>query len=369
MSQPHEIVQSAATHSAASHPVDLHATGAKYADGAYFRTVEVVENAPLAKDTWRVRFHSPEMARRFLPGQFLMMRLSGYEDPLLARPLALYDTVLDASGVPSFVDVVYLVLGKMTTRLASFQPGRALDVWGPLGNGFPPLATEHLILVAGGIGQTPFLALAQECFGERQYGEPPRPAPRIDRFTLCYGARRSEYLAGVADFKRRGVDVRISTDDGSAGHHGLVTDLLAEVLAEDGGVMSLSENRRGLSPFSESSEKTGDDTPENRRGLSLFSESSKKKGTVPLCTGANLAATDPPPRRIICCGPERMMEAVTKMALASGVPCQASLETPMACGIGICFSCVAKIRDASGQWDYRRTCIEGPIFDATRVVW
>jgi dihydroorotate dehydrogenase electron transfer subunit len=250
----------------------------------------------------------------------------------LARPLALYDTALDSSGEPSYVDVVYLVLGKMTARLAHFLPGRLLDVWGPLGNGFPLAATDHLILVAGGIGQTPFLALAQECFGERHYGDPPRVAPRIGRLTLCYGARRAEFLAGVADFQRRGVDVRISTDDGSAGHHGLVTDLLSELLAVESGAV-----------------RSGSDRAPN----------------------AAATADNSPARRIICCGPERMMEAVAKIAAATGVPCQASLETPMACGIGICFSCVAKVRDSdnSSEWDYRRTCVEGPIFDAARIVW
>ena len=62
-----------------------------------------------------------------------------------------------------------------------------------------------------------------------------------------------------------------------------------------------------------------------------------------------------------------MMEATVKTAQELGVPCQVSLESPMACGIGICFSCVKKIRDASGGWDYRRTCVEGPVFDGADV--
>jgi NAD(P)H-flavin reductase len=62
-----------------------------------------------------------------------------------------------------------------------------------------------------------------------------------------------------------------------------------------------------------------------------------------------------------------MMEATAKVARRLGVPCQVSLETPMACGIGVCFSCVARIRDAAGGWDYRRTCVEGPVFDADAV--
>ena len=64
-----------------------------------------------------------------------------------------------------------------------------------------------------------------------------------------------------------------------------------------------------------------------------------------------------------------MMEAVAKIALAASVPCQISLETPMACGIGICFTCVAKIKKDDGSWDYKRTCVEGPIFDAACIEW
>jgi len=64
-----------------------------------------------------------------------------------------------------------------------------------------------------------------------------------------------------------------------------------------------------------------------------------------------------------------MMEAVARLTAERGAPCQVSLETPMACGIGICFSCVARVRDAAGGWDYRRTCVEGPVFDAADVLF
>ncbi len=179
-------------------------------------------------------------------------------------------------------------------------------------------------MVGGGIGQTPFMALARESLGSRRYGDPPRVASRASRVTLCYGARRGEYLAGVPDFERLGVDVHISTDDGSAGHHGLVTDVLRCVL----------------------------DAPSPPAPLPQRGEGSK---------------TPAASRRIICCGPMPMMRAVAEMARAAEVPCWASLETPMACGIGICFSCVAKIADAAGDWDYRRTCVEGPVIAAERI--
>ena len=77
----------------------------------------------------------------------------------LGRPLALYDVVPDAAGRPHSIDVVYLVVGKMTRLLAEFPPGSRLEVWGPLGNGFPPTPAEHLLMVAGGIGQTPLSGL------------------------------------------------------------------------------------------------------------------------------------------------------------------------------------------------------------------
>jgi dihydroorotate dehydrogenase electron transfer subunit len=64
-----------------------------------------------------------------------------------------------------------------------------------------------------------------------------------------------------------------------------------------------------------------------------------------------------------------MMEAVAKIAADARIPCEVSLETPMACGIGICFTCVAKIRTESGDWDYKRTCVEGPVFEATSIEW
>lgn len=281
-----------------------------YADAATQVRVRVEENVQLARDTFRVRVHCPEIAERITPGQFLMLRLAGCDDPLLGRPFALYDTVVDEQGRHVGLDIVYLTLGKLTRRLAHVRPGAELDLWGPLGNGFSPTPTEHLVMVAGGIGQTPFLALAREFAGGRRYGDPQREITPAHQITFCYGVRSRDYLAGLEDFEALGIETRISTDDGTAGHHGLVTDLLKETL----------------------------------RSSRL-------------------------PARIVCCGPERMMEAVAEVALQAGVPCEVSLETPMACGIGICFSCVAKVAQPDGGWDYKRTCVEGPVFAAEKIVW
>jgi dihydroorotate dehydrogenase electron transfer subunit len=288
----------------------LHA--AYFADHCLQTSAEIVENRRLARETHLVRLQAPDIARRILPGQFLMLRLADYNDPLIGRPLALYDTH-GPEASPDSLSVVYLVKGKFTTRLARLQTGQKLDIWGPLGNGFAPRPTEHLIMVAGGIGQTPFLAVAKEALGKRGYGSPIREAARAKQVTFCYGARTAEYLAGVEDLEQVGVNVRIATDDGSRGHHGLVTEVLSQVIDES-------------------------------RSAGMSS-------------------------RIVCCGPEPMMEAVAHIAAGQKVACEVSLETPMACGIGICFTCVAKVRDEQGEWDYKRTCVEGPVFDAAKIEW
>lgn len=271
----------------------------------------VVEHELMARNTWRMRLFCPEIAQQILPGQFFMVRSPDRSDPLLGRPFALYDIYSDEAGQPQGIDFGYVVVGKMTTLLESLRPGDVVEVWGPLGNGFPLPPAGPLAIVAGGIGQTPFLAVIREALRRRAYGQPARLLPETpSRITLCYGVRSKEYLAGVAEFEREGIDVRIATDDGSAGHKGFVTDLLKQLLSEP-----------------------------------------------------------TPPAAVYCCGPEPMMHAVSKVTATAGVPCLLSLETPMACGFGACFSCVTKVRQEDGSWDYKRVCVEGPVFPADQIVF
>jgi dihydroorotate dehydrogenase electron transfer subunit len=268
-------------------------------------TVPVAANHLLARNTYLLRLQSPALARAIRPGQFLMLRLTDSCDPLLGRPFALYDTVLDEAGQAVGVDVVYLVVGKLTGLLATLRPGDKVQVWGPLGNGFPDLdGVDHVALVAGGIGQTPFLAHVRELLGTRGYGG--RAARScVRRVSLYYGVRTAELAAGVDDFRAAGAEVHLASDDGSLGFRGFVTQLLAE---------------------------------------------------------------HPPPGHLIGCGPEPMLKALAAVARGWDVPCHLSLETPMACGVGICFSCVTRVRTGDG-WDYRRVCVEGPVFDASCLAW
>jgi dihydroorotate dehydrogenase electron transfer subunit len=118
--------------------------------------------------------------------------------------------------------------------------------------------------------------------------------------SLFYGVRTASLAAGVEDFHAAGAEVHLASDDGTLGFHGFVTQLLER---------------------------------------------------------------QEPPQVLLGCGPEPMLRALTALAARWQVPCQVSLETPMACGVGICFSCVTKFRTGDG-WDYRRVCVEGPVFDA-----
>lgn len=277
-----------------------------FADSASSIHTPVIENELIARNTMRLRFHAPSLAHSVVPGQFFMIRNPAGNDPLIGRAFALYDTANDGSG---WIDVVYIIKGRLTTSLANLQPGAPLAVWGPLGNGFPPPQCEHLVLVAGGVGLTPFLAVAKEALGRQRFGHAAEPRrPRANRVSLCYGVRSADCLAGVDQFRDVGVEVHVATDDGSLGPPRLVTDVLVDVLQN-----------------------------------------------------ASEAA-------VLCCGPEPMMQAVAEITLHRQLPCHVSLETPMACGIGICFTCVAKVGRAS-DWDYKRTCVEGPVFEARDIVW
>ncbi len=287
------------------------------------RLVAVLENVAIARDTYRLRLDDPILARAVLPGQFLMIRpaAEGADDPLLARPFALYDVATDAAGAPTAVDVVYLVVGRGTAALAQRRPGERLSVWGPLGNGFGPPPSGPVIFVAGGIGQTPFLALGRWWLGKMSYGlhskglDPPcsgstAGVTKSSSATMLYGVRTAALLAGLNDFRQVGIDVEIATNDGSAGHRGLVTELLARRL---------------------------------------------KQGERPV--------------RIVGCGPYPMLAALARLVEPCEIPCEVSLENHMACGFGACFSCVAPIRQPDGTIDLRRVCVEGPVFPASTVEW
>jgi len=247
----------------------------------------VLRNDCLTENTWRIAVGTTEALPTVRAGQFAMLRLPNRTDPLLGRPFAIY------RAESYTLEIVYLAVGKMTHRLAEVKPNDTLELWLPLGNGFPENKVQHTIIVAGGIGQTPFLTFCQQ---------------RQERVTLLYGARTANRIACMDDFRQLGIEPIIATDDGSEGTHGLVTDLIEEVY------------------------QSGETT------------------------------------QLLCCGPMPMLRSAFLTAQKRNLPCFVSLETPMSCGLGICFGCVVPYReDEQSDWDYRRTCIDGPVFDAYKL--
>jgi dihydroorotate dehydrogenase electron transfer subunit len=280
-----------------------------YADQMIQHETVLVRNECVAESTYLLRVAAPAIAAAAVPGQFVMIRLAGVDAPLIGRALAIWDIQPDEDGNPTYIDLIYLKKGTFTTACAESPLGTKVSLWGPLGNGFADRPCDLLIMAVGGIGQTPMLLLGREAIGAQRFGRQNGWARGVE---LIYGARRESLLAGVPDFRDAGFEVRLCTDDGSAGRQALVPDVLAQRLD-------------GL---------TGDQSI-----------------------------------RVVTCGPEIMMEKVAGVCRDRGIDCQVSMETPMACGIGICFSCVAKVKQADGEWDYKRTCVEGPIFDAEKIVW
>ncbi len=277
-----------------------------YADAIEHIDSPLLVNTQVAENTYLMRVRAPGIARTAKPGQFVMIRLAGFDAPLIGRAFAIYDVYQDPNGDASdSIDLIYLRKGALTKPLADAPVGTLISLWAPLGNAFRDDPCDRLIMAVGGIGQTPMLVTGRDALNRGW----------ANHVEVIYGARRSSLLAGVDDFRAAGFTVTTCTDDGSEGRQALVPDVLAERL---------------------------DELPQQSPGATV---------------------------RVLTCGPEIMMQKVAEVGAARGVDVQVSMETPMACGIGICFSCVAKVIQDDGEWDYKRTCVDGPIFDAEQLHW
>ncbi|GBC96862.1 Dihydroorotate dehydrogenase B (NAD(+)), electron transfer subunit [bacterium HR16] len=202
--------------------------------------------------------------------------------------------------------VVYLVRGAFTQMLASKKPGESVFVVGPLGNRFLVAQPANEVLHVLVAGGVGAPPLYLLAEELVQSGVPHQ------QVVVVNGARRQDLLICQEHFAELGVRLWTVTEDGSAGAKGKVTDVL-KALHERG---ELSGNR---------------------------------------C-------------QIYTCGPTAMLEAVAKFAQKHDLPCQVSMETLMPCGMGVCLGCAVKVRTADGT-DYKRACVDGPIFDAAEVVW
>lgn len=220
------------------------------------------------------------------PGQFLMVRGAEWGDaPLLPRPMS----YLTAGTTPS---VLIKVIGEGTLRMGRAEPGEPFTLLGPLGKPWrAPAPGRRPILVAGGVGLAPLLFLARKL--AESGGQKP---------IALYGGRSARDLP-LDDELGAIAELYVTTEDGSRGVKGRVTDVLSDLLG--------------------------------------------------------------PGKEVFTCGPDRMMAKVAELCALRDVPCDASLETPMACGYGVCLGCPVPATDGS----YLYACMQGPCVDARRVDW
>jgi dihydroorotate dehydrogenase electron transfer subunit len=241
---------------------------------------------------------APGVAERTRPGQFVALAVGGDRTGMvLRRAFSIYRT--SATGVYGGpVEVVYAVHGAGTAWLAGLHPHTPVDVVGPLGRPFSlPRETASATLVGGGYGSAPLFGLADALRG------------RGCRVDFVLGAGSTDRLFGALDAKRMASTVAVTTEDGSTGTRGRVTDVLPDVMA--------------------------------------------RVGTEVL----------------YACGPMAMLRAVSIVAERAGVPAQCAVEESMACGIGVCMTCVLPVVGEDGVTRMVRSCVDGPVFAGDRVRW
>jgi dihydroorotate dehydrogenase electron transfer subunit len=262
---------------------------------------QVISNAPLSGDYNVLTLAAPAIARAAVPGQFVMVKAAASHDPLLRRPFSIFALVRGADGGISGFSLLNKRIGPSTALLYAARPGQAIACLGPLGRPFtvvdPP--TEAW-MIAGGVGLAPFASLAEAL------------ARRRVRTTLFYGARRAGELFHLDFFRTLGVELVLTTEDGSAGERGRVVDPLDLRLA---------------------------------------------------ALGASSAVM------LYACGPEGMLAACANVAMRHGRPCQVSVERVMGCGMGGCYSCVIPMRGDDGLSHHVRSCLAGPVLPADQIVW
>jgi dihydroorotate dehydrogenase electron transfer subunit len=242
---------------------------------------------------------------------------SSQRNVLLRRPFSFAD--IDSSKDCTIIEILYCVLGPATLRMKTLKTGDTVNLIGPLGTGFIiPEDKKSAILVAGGMGAPPLIHLTKVLKKQYQDTEITAFVGAKTKDDLSFFDIKTDKLKKKTDitleqFAKYNIKTFISTDDGSAGFKGFVTELLKNWLIEN-----------------------------------------KPAGTETV---------------IYACGPEAMLAATAALSREFKIPCQVSLERRMACGIGLCQSCAVKCRDKSSGTIYKLCCKDGPVFWADEVVW
>lgn len=168
---------------------------------------QVYENKELCRDIYEIVIHCPGIAKEAKPGQFLHVRVSDRQDPLLRRPISI-SRIDKAAGT---VSLVYQVIGSGTMKISELVKGSMIDVMGPLGNGFELFPGKKCAVIGGGMGVAPLLELAAQ----------------LDGCDAYLGFRCSTFK--MDEYRQLCSEVYVATEDGSSGSKGYVTDLMKDI--------------------------------------------------------------------------------------------------------------------------------------------
>jgi dihydroorotate dehydrogenase electron transfer subunit len=260
---------------------------------------KILSNNKTGHAYYKMVLDAPHIAKIAKPGQFVQIKCSDSMEPLLRRPFSVHK-------VKRGLEILYEVAGKGTEMLSRKQKGEYLDALGPLGNGFTlPRTTNderrttnrepRAIIIAGGIGAAPLVYLAEELTKNK-----------IKTIVLI-GAKTKGLILCEKDFKKITSEVYVSTDDGTYGCKGFVSNLFHKIL------------------------KTTE----------------SKFETI-----------------VYVCGPAGMLRCIADICHERNFECQVSMEEKMACGIGACLGCVVETKSGN-----KLACKDGPVFNASELIW
>ena len=243
---------------------------------------------------------APQISATVKPGQFIHMKIPGFEEHILRRPFSVYAADHDAQTI----EVLYQEVGSLTRKMPAIE-GCDVQIIGPIGNTWSAMRRyddgfcTHALIVGGGVGAAPLFMMTEELNA------------RNCALDVVLGAQTFDALVARDRYTRMlGREPFCATDDGSYGRAGFCTSLVQELLAN---------------------------------GCSLDGKEYDY---------------------LAVCGPEPLMKIVADMGAQSHVYTEISMEKRMACGVGACLSCVVDTVDGK-----LRSCVDGPIFDAAKVVW
>ncbi len=240
-------------------------------------------------------FVAPDMAERASPGQFVSVGVQG-NATLVRRPFSIYSVSRHGPWAGT-IEIVFDVVGEGTRWMSTLVKHDVVDLVGPLGRAFPvPQQQVGCLLIGGGYGAAPLLYLAQRL---------QQANLRVD---MIMGAASQDRLFNAIEAKRLATSALFTTDDGSFGTQGRVTDVMERAL--DNGEIGV----------------------------------------------------------IYACGPMAMLRAVSEVAKRHRIPIQVAVEEAMACGVGVCMTCVVPYQ-REGHIVNVRSCVEGPVLNGRRIEW